>query len=255
MGNSPLDIMLRPAITGGVLDSVNPGSMASWLLLLIVMLLAAKRYGTMAPYGILFVVGVFSARSIIIPGFLDRWLLSRWFEVLLEVWYFIFSLACLVMGGLFWRDWRLSKKSAFAGESVLSYKRLFDAGEIPPPTPFLKREKKWRWLFFVTLRGVVSLFLGWLAALLASAWPEDGYFIVMLLSWGSAQNFSKVFAMVECYAFFYVLPLILVFLLTVVIFGGKNAAASLRARFSWVQISAAALFLGYGISFLSYYLN
>jgi len=250
-----LDMILRPAITGGVLDSVNPGSMASWLLLLIAMLLAAKRYGKMASYGILFVAGIFLTKSIIVPGFLDLCILSRWFDLVLEVWYFIFSLACLVIGALFWRDWRLSKKNACSWVPVLSYQRLFDSGDIPPPTPFFKRKKKWRWLFLVTLRGVLFLFLGGLAALLASAWPEDGQFIVMLLSWGAAQNFSKVLAMVACYAFFYVLPLILVFLLTVVIFGGKNAAASLRARFSWVQISAAALFLGYGISFLSYYLN
>ncbi|MFA5261116.1 MAG: hypothetical protein WC450_07820 [Candidatus Omnitrophota bacterium] len=255
MGENIWDIMLRPAINGGVLDSVNPGSMVSWLLLVVVMVLAARKYGKMVPCGSLFVLGIFMARSIIVTGLLDKWLLSRWFEVLLEVWYFIFSLTCLVVGSLFWKDWCLSNKKDLPKKAILSYERLLKPAEGPSSIPFFKREKKWRWVFSSVFRGLFFLSLGWLAAFLATAWPEDGSFVVMFLSLGASQNFAKLFVMVECYAFFYVLPLVLVFLMTWAVFRGKKSVEVIRTRFSLVQIIGAALFLGYGVSFLSYYLN
>ena len=245
-----------PAIKGGILDSVNPGSMAVWLILAVVMILTARKYGSMVPYGSLFCLGVFMARIIVVTGFLDAWLLStRWFEALLEVWYFIFSLTCLVVGGLFWKDWRSSRKKSSPRKAILSYERLLAPSLQPPAISFLKRKKKWRWLLGSMLRGLLFLFSGFLAAFLATAWPEDGYFIIMFLSLVSSQNFAKLIVMVGCYSFFYVLPLVLVFLFTWVVFKGKKSAETLRARYSLVQIMASAVFLGYGISFLSYYIK
>ncbi|HOY08790.1 MAG TPA: hypothetical protein PLB05_01800 [Candidatus Omnitrophota bacterium] len=255
MEQNILDILLRPAIKGGILDSVNPGSMASWLLLVVVMVLAQRKFGKMVPCGSLFVLGLLVARGVVVTGFLDKWLLSHWFEVLLEVWYFIFALTCLTAGGLFWRDWRLSSRKDSPRKAILSEEWLLGPADWPPSVPFFKRKKKWRWFFTVIELGVLSFWLGCLAAMLATAWPEDGYFVAIFLSMGASQNFGKMFIMVGCYAFFYVLPLVFVFLLTWLAFGRKQLVDVLRARYSLVQVIGAAVFLGYGISFFSYYLN
>ena len=255
MDQNTWDTVLTPAIKGGALDSVNPGAMACWLLLVVVMVVAARKYAKMVPYGSLFILGVFMARTVIVTGFLDQWLLSDWFQLLLEVWYLIFSVMCLVVGGLFWKDWTLSRRKALSRKAVLSYDRLIGTGDLPLPIPFFKRPKKWRWLFASVGRGLLFLLLGGLAAFLATAWPEDGYFVFMFLSLMASQNFVKLFIMVGCYAFLYVFPLILVFFSTWSVFRGKKSAERLRTRYSLLQVIGSALFLGYGISFLSYYIN
>ncbi len=240
-----------PALKGGLLDSLTPGSMAAWLILAALLVLINRRNKHMVQYAALIITGVFVLRIMIVSSALDFFILSKGLDVFLEIWYFIFSIVCLALGCIFWHDWWVGKRN---GKVWVTADFFFGPLNSPNDGACVSPKGHWLKAFLrYLLAAVLALLTGGGLALLASAWAENAVFVTTVLSLMSAYNMPGLFLVLCVYSFMYVLPLFLVLILSILGLKKKRSADYLRSHFSLVQIVIAAVFLGYGIAFISYY--
>jgi len=240
-------------IRAGMLDSLNPGGFALMLVFTVFLIAMAKRRYSITWSGIIFIAAIFHSRVVFSGGGLDRIVYSKPFDVFLDVVYFIFVILSFLGGVFFWRKWcywrkqdRVSPNSAEALRATTpSIKESLDGKKSVRGSRFLRR-----------LSLVITIFpLGWLIGLMLMAWAPDGYVSIVISQLALPANLWEYITLVNLYAGAFVG--ILVFLLIVV-----QALAKSGTFMRWIEkspamvsIVASAVFLAYGVSFLSYYLD
>lgn len=249
-------MLLSPIIWAGFADSLNPGGLAMLLWYGVYLGYISRHNGNVLRAGLWFIVGVFLLRFLFAFGVLDRFLFSPGFDVFLDVTYFIFALWAIIMGALFWRRWGILRREPndpavpFLPARVREIRDRM-SGRIGLLTGCLCRRKicigrfspaPWR-----------SFGLGIFLGLMQTAWVPDAYITSTVAQLPFPENWFEYLKLLSIYSLMFVAVLFFVLAAVVQLRKAAVSLGWLKRSASCVSATLAAVFLAYGLSFLSFY--
>lgn len=241
------------ALRAGMVDSLHPGALTGLLLFAVFLFFCARINRRIALPGITFIAGAYIATMPLAVGTIDAFILTKGFDIFLDISYFVIAVAFLVIGGIFLRDWWRGKRDHGYQRVIIRWpwgQELIgpEAGSVPSADSksAARPTRKGR----LALCGLALLSAAFVA-FIETAWAPDMYvFSIVGHMLVPGKTLMAVLSLL-IYGFAYVLPLII--LLYVVSL--SLVQESIAKAFSVFQVIMAAIFLGYGATFIfRYYL-
>jgi hypothetical protein len=251
-------ISFLSTIRSGFVDSLNPGGLAMFLWYGVYLVAVAGRGGNIARLGLWFIAGVFLLRFLFAFCILDRFLFSRGFNVFLDVSYFIFAVLAIIGGALFWRRWCIlrrqppgeSQEIPFFPSGTRKMGQLASGWITRVSNPFCKKEGCPREIF---LNPAFGLALGIFLGLMQTAWAPDEYITRTTAQIPFPANWVEHLSVVSVYATAFVTALFFLLFVVTQLQKSEEFQRWRRRSRSLVSAASAAVWLAYGISFLTYY--
>lgn len=230
----PLFESLWVTVRGGLTEALQPGGIALLLVFLIV-LFCASRLGVLRRAARVFILTVVILKIPFFLGIFDPFLSWDFVNQFWDVCYLLIAGGSLFLGLVFFRDWM-----------VLGRKEDFSALKISPPRDRGEDKK-------LPLSGMAAVAaVAALAVVIQVSWPPDAEAAYRLFSTVHYGRWGRLLSLLGLYAGAFVLPLAVLWK------SWQYAVAGTRDFFyvywSKCLVVCSALFIGYGLSILWYFI-
>lgn len=206
--------------------------------------------------GIFFMAGVFVVRFLYASGFFDHFLLSKPFDIFLDISYFLFIVLSFGGGIYFWKRWCVLRRGEARDKAVpLVFSAVAEPQLVLQDKQKSSRVNKFGLSFITFLKqGGIGFGSGFLLGLLQTAWAPDSYIQYTTMKMTLPADYLIYALLLSAYSLAFVGLLSGIFLSVVLIRRAEFFRRWLEKSAPLLSIISSAILLAYGVGFLTYYL-
>jgi len=237
-----------PAIESGLRDSIRPGGLTALIIFFIFMYFALSKWKHPLLGGTGFILGLFAGKFYVLNGVLDVFFRNRYYWLVMEIMYILWTLVVIFIGGVLFRDWWMSrireKKDMF-----LIHSPFTDASVRGAYTSQAKLLSGINIRLFIKNIFFMFVFIGCGlgAALAVAAFPEDTNILYVIYEEGMTGGALLSPHLSAIYAITFCILISMSFFVFTLIMTCKEAVQYLKMDFTFLQIFFSGIFLAYGV--------
>ncbi|MFH1876125.1 MAG: hypothetical protein ABH865_04485 [Candidatus Omnitrophota bacterium] len=233
---------LATVISGGLIDGINPCAFAVIVFFVSFLSVYGYRKRDIVCVGIFYCLAVFVTYLLLGLGVFQFLYTISGFYAVLKIFYWFVAVFCFVLAGLSLRDRFIITATGESQDLILQLpgtlkKKIHNVigGQL---------RRKERSLFGLAMS---SLVVGFLVSLLEAACTSQVYIPTIVFILQNAPVKTKALGYLLLYNLMFILPLVLVFLLSLAGMSSQKFSDFLKKNLGAIKIIMAALFLGLGL--------